>query len=119
MIEKHRRESNFPVSAADWLESIRLSTLPVIKLTDKIYLGSIRSPLTEHPIASGIMMKAIVHVIVYSLAERTVNRQPVLHFKNHLVSAINDFLIWFEPFIVIVDHFLLFLCAHNLYMVVF
>jgi hypothetical protein len=39
------------------------------------------------------------------------------NFRIDSQGLLNDFLIWYEPFIVIVDHFLFFLCAHNIYMV--
>ena len=112
MIKEHRRQDKFPVTASDRLKGIRLGALPVVELADHIYLGGVRSPLTEHPVARSITMKAIIRMIVHSPAEGTIHRKPVLQVKNHLVSSVNDILVRFQPLVVVINHLSLLFCAH-------
>ena len=111
MVQEHGRKHDLPVSASERPEGVSLGTLPVVELTDQIYLGGIRRPLAEHPVALCITVKSVIYMVVHSLAQGAVHRQPVLEGKNHFVTSVYDILVGLEPFVGIIDHLCL-LCTH-------
>jgi len=111
--EEHIVENDLPVAAAYRLQGIGLGAAPVVEVPYQIYLSRIGSPLTEHPVAGRILMKAVIHMVVHALAEGAVNRHSLLQVKDHLVSSVYDILVWLQPLVIVIDH-LLFSSAHIL-----
>ena len=111
MIQEHGRKHNLPVSASERSEGICLRAFPVVELTDQIYLGGIRRPLAEHPVALCITVKSVIYMVIHSPAQGAVHRQPVLEGKDHLVTSVNDILVRLEPLVGVIDHLIL-LCTH-------
>ena len=50
-------------------------------------------------------------MVVYAFGQGPVDRISLLEVHNHLMTPVYDILIWKEPLVGIVDHFL-FLCTH-------
>ena len=115
MLKKHLREHDFPVSATERLESICLTALPVVEVTDKVYLGCIRSPLTEHPVSLIVTVHTVEYMIVDALGQGTVHRISVLKFQNHLIATVNDILVRQEPLISVINHLCLLFCTHIIF----
>ena len=112
VVKEHGRKHYLPVSASQRLEGISLGTFPVVELSDEIYLRRIRSPLTENPVSLSVTMKSVIHVVVHALGKRASHRESVLELKDHLMPAVNHLLVRLQPFIMIIDHLFLLLCAH-------
>ena len=112
VVEEHRREDDLPVSAAQRPHRISLGPLPVVELADKIYLGGVRSPLAEDPVALVVAVHSVVYMVVHALAQRSVDRHPLLEVHYHLMSAVDHLLVRHKPLVVVINHFLLLFRAH-------
>ena len=115
MLKEHLREHDFPVSATERLESICLTALPVVEVTDKVYLGGIRSPLTEHPVSLVVTVHTVEHMIVDALGQGSVHRIAILKFQNHLIATVNDILVRQEPLVSVINHLCLLFCTHIIF----
>ena len=69
MLEEHRRKHDLPVSSAERSQGVCLSPLPVVELSYQIDLCRIRSPLTEHPVATAVAVESVVDMVVHALAQ--------------------------------------------------
>ena len=112
VLEEHCRKHDFPGSAPERPQSIGFSSLPVVELAYQIYLCSVRSPLAEDPVALVVAVHSVVHMVVHSLAQGSVDRHPLLEVHDHLMPSVDDVLVWHQPLIVVINHILLHLCTH-------
>ena len=103
MLKGCLREFYLPIlSVLTLLEGILGGFLPLVEITDKVDFCSIRSPLTENPLAFLIAMQTVIEVACCKVRQfhLTAISEMIYHPQSMIMTTLNGILEWFQPRII-------------------
>ena len=108
-----RGKRDFPVAALETFQAIRGTLTPIVELADEINLGSIGSPLAEHPTTISSAVQAIVVVGIGKLHEvsRAAGKFGNL-VHSVLMAPVDGVAVRLQPGVIVDNRKILFL-PHN------